>query len=163
MKNQFLLAFFLLLNPSRSPYLCRRRSPNGWMWFVPSSFHSCRRRWDETNTHLVPQLHIMTLTHATLHSDVLWFDNHSLVHTHTHTHHRSFCFSHTYMKSHFFFLSLPLIFPHVFTVSHSDASGKPIVILVNPLPQKRLRFAQSFSWQKKQLPPPVLSVYSYKM
>lgn len=64
----------------------------------------------------------------------------------------------THMQSHFFFF-LSHISSRFHIVSHSDASGKPIVILVNPLPQKRLRFAQSFSWpEEKQLPPPVLSV-----
>lgn len=67
----------------------------------------------------------------------------------------------THMQSHFFFFFLfsSHISSRFHIVSHSDASGKPIVILVNPLPQKRLRFAQSFSWpEEKQPPPPALSV-----
>ncbi len=100
----------------------------------------------------------MRLTHATLCSDVLWLIIHSLVLTHTYN--IAFSVSHT----HFFSLSSSHISSRSRVVSHSDTSGKPIVILVNPLPQKRLRFAQSFSWQKKiNFPSYFKSVYSYKM
>jgi len=110
-------------------------------------FLSQEVRWDQHTLSSTATHHDTHTCHIAFRRSVI--DNHSLVLSHTQ--HRSFCFSHT--CNHTFFFSLPLIFPHVFhIVSHSDASGKPIVVLVNPLPQKRLRFAQSFSWQKNNFP-----------
>lgn len=155
MKSIF--AFFLPLYPSRSPYLCRRRSPNGWTWFVPSSFHSCHRRWDETNTHSVPQLHIMRLTHATLRSDVPWLIIHSPVLTHTHTHNIALSVSHTHTITLFsLFLSYFLTFSHSLSFR---CLWEAYCYSCKPTSTKTLTVCPKlFLTEEKQLPPPVLSL-----
>lgn len=118
-------------------------------------FLSQEVRWDQHTLSPTATHHDTHTCHVAFRRSVI--DN-SLTCALTHTHYRSFCFSHTCNHT-FFFFFLSHISSRFHIVSHSNASGKPIVILVNPLPQKRLRFAQSFSWpEEKQLPPPVLSV-----
>ncbi len=108
---------------------------------------------DETNTHSVPQLHIMRLTHATLHSDVLWLIIHSLVLTHTYII-SPFLFL-THMQSHFFFSHTHFL-SYFLTFSHSLSFGclwEAYCYSCKPTSIKMLTVCQKlFLTEEKQLP-----------